>query len=169
PPPLVPPRSPQERLFVWSAAPLPVVFVGVVVALPREPPPPPPPPLPPVALLYALAAPVAIEVVAVDIALPPVPAAVGPTLGPPVPPKAFAVLVGSGPGPGPAFAIASEPSAFGAPFAPVTVTVSAYTVLQTSIQDTKNKIKASADRHCREAKLFLIAIIESSPNARALI
>ena len=47
----------------------------------------------------------------------------------------------------------------GTPFAPVTVTSSAYAVAQPSA--TKNKIKAGADRHCRKAKNFLVAIIES--------
>src|SRR5262249_14918226 len=104
------------------------------------------PPEPPEALLYALAASVVNRVVAVAVALPPLaPKAtpLGKTTEEPPPPLAFAVFVASGPGPGPALAVASEP---GLPGAPMTVTVSAYAVVQPS---TKDEIKASTDRHCR--------------------
>jgi hypothetical protein len=58
------------------------------------------------------------------------------------------VLVGSGPGPGPALAVASEPALPGAPFAPVTVTVSAYAVV-TSAKDAKDNHRSKKHIHSR--------------------
>jgi hypothetical protein len=59
---------------------------------------------------------------------------------PPVPPKAFAVLVASGPGPGPAMAVASPPG--NVPSVPCTVTVSEYAAAV-----LRAKTKGMAVRH----------------------